>query len=396
MRILFIHEVNYRNKVIFEMHEFPELLALRGHEVSFFHYPESPDQRQISLRTTREVIPGRVHPDASITLITPPTLGGRSWERYFAPLGNLPSLRRELRSGRYDIVVLYSVPTTGWQATGIAKRAKIPLVFRALDVSHKIRRNVLSDLIRRAEGYVYREATLLSANNPALADYCVEESGRTGETVVNLAPVDLSHFTDSTETSTAVRAKLGFAESDRVIMYMGTFFDFSGLDTLLTGLVPEFAAHPELRLLLVGGGELDVRLRSMAIELGVEDRVVFTGVIPYAELPGYLQAADVAVNPFVPQLLTDVAFPHKVLQYMAAGVPAVSTSLRGLRGVLGEDAGVTWVPLPSDVARAATDLALDNPAVRVRKAKLQRDFVTRVFNKESATDSFENTLKALC
>ena len=33
MKILFIHEVNYRAKVVFEMHEFPELLSLAGHEV---------------------------------------------------------------------------------------------------------------------------------------------------------------------------------------------------------------------------------------------------------------------------------------------------------------------------------------------------------------------------
>ena len=62
MRILFIHEVNYRDKVIFEMHEFPELLSLRGHDVSFLHYPEGAGRQHSSLRTRREVISGRVHP----------------------------------------------------------------------------------------------------------------------------------------------------------------------------------------------------------------------------------------------------------------------------------------------------------------------------------------------
>ena len=106
MRILFIHEVNYANKVIFEMHEFPELLALRGHKISFFHFPEAPDHPKRSLRTRRDRIAGRVHLDAEIELITPPTLGGIAVERYIAPITVLPSLWWEIRHGAYDVIVL--------------------------------------------------------------------------------------------------------------------------------------------------------------------------------------------------------------------------------------------------------------------------------------------------
>lgn len=393
MRILFIHEVNYRNKVIFEMHEFPELLAMQGHDVTFFHYPEFPDEPKRVWRTQREQISGRVHPGASLTLLTPPTLGGRGAERYLAPLLNAPALRKEIRGGRYDVIFLYSVPTTGWQAVSFARRARVPVVFRALDVSHQIRKSPLSGLIRMAEKYIYRNAALISANNPALLDYCVELSGREGPGEVNLPPIDLSHFEKG--DGDGLRNELGIAPSDKVLLYMGSFFDFSGLDVVVKNLVSYFELHPSLHLVLVGGGALDASLRRLVMELDLSQRVTFTGVVPYSKLPDYLRIADVALNPFEPQLLTNVALPHKVLQYMAAGVPVVTTSLTGLRGVLGEDSGVTWVSETREIAGVATELAFQPSDQRARIARIQSDYVAATFSQAQSVASLEKTLASL-
>lgn len=390
MRLLFIHEVNYVSKVIYEMHEFPELLALRGHDVTFFHYPEGGGAR--SLRTTRREIRGRAYPEAKITLVTPPTFGGGRLERLAAPLLDLPSLRREIRHGGYDAIVLYAVPTTGWQTVAIARRAGVPVIFRALDVSHEIRKTAFTPLIKRAEETVYRDATLLSANNPALAEYCVQASGRVGPVSVDLPPVDLAHFERPVDD---IRSRYGLSPEHRVIAYMGSFFDFSGLDDVLLALRPAFDADPLLRLVLIGGGELEPRLRELRDQHGLSDRVVFTGVVPYAELPEHLGMADVAINPFRAQRVTDVAFPHKVLQYMAAGVPAVSTSLKGLRGVLGDDAGVRWADDAAGVATIAVELAETGRADRERIAKTQRAFVDETFSIERAAAGLERSIQSV-
>lgn len=391
VRVLFVHEVNYSNKVIFEMHEFPELLALRGHDVTFFHYPESPDEPRRTLRTVRDSIAGRAYPAARLDLVTPTTFGGGPLERYAAPLLSLPALRTEIRSGRYDLVVLYAVPTTGWQTVAIARRAGVPVVFRALDVSHKIRSSPLAPLIRLAEKYIYRNATLISANNPAMADYCVGLSGRETPAIVNLPPVDLSHF-EAVPTS-ELRTSLGLTPTDKVLLYMGSFFPFSGLETVIQNFANVMEAYPDLRLVLVGGGEQDAELRELTERLNLGGHVTFTGVVPYARLPEYLKIADVAINPFEPQLLTNVAFPHKVLQYMAAGVPTVSTSLTGLRGVLGEHSGVTWVPDSSEVVAAAIRLAYAEPEELAAVAAQQQAFIAATFSKEESVRSFEDTLE---
>lgn len=393
MRILFIHEVNYVEKVIFEMHEFPELLALRGHDVTFFHYPEGPTRLPRSLRSTETRMQGRVHPSAEIELVTPPTLGGGVLERYVAPLLNIPSLRSTIRRGHFDVIVLYAVPTTGWQAISIAKRFGVPVVFRALDVSHQIRTSVLSPVIKAAEKYIYRNASLLSGNTPAMVEYCVNLSQRSGPVAVNLPPVDLSHF--EKPVAADLRSDLGLVPDDRVVLYMGSFFAFSGLDLVVEAMAEDLKKSDNLKLVLVGGGEIDDHLRARVQELGVSGQVIFTGVVPYSRLPEYLKLATVAINPFRSELLTNVALPHKVLQYMASGVPAVSTSLRGLRGVLGDDSGVSWADSPEDVARVATDLATGDPGILTDLATRQKERVNERFSESDAVDAFEKTLESV-
>ncbi|MBC7430634.1 MAG: glycosyltransferase, partial [Rubritepida sp.] len=139
----------------------------------------------------------------------------------------------------------------------------------------------------------------------------------------------------------------------------------------------------------------DSTLRRLVTELGLADRVIFTGQIPYDDLPDYLKMGDVAINPFMPELLTHVALPHKVLQYMAAGVPVVSTSLDGLRGVLGDASGVTWVPGPHAVLKAATHLAYRDPAELAGISANQRSYVASKFSKEASVTSLESSLAAL-
>ena len=194
MKILFVHEVNYRSKVIFEMHEFPEMLALAGHDVHFLEFPEGTGIRSSALRTQRNSIPGRAYPKAIINLITPPNLGGGIIDRMLAPITVIPILRKLISNGGFDVIVLYAVPTSGWQTVKIARKAGVPVVFRALDVSHLIRKGLTSRLVKLAERYVYKRATIVSANNLVLGQYVADLGGRSDSPIINFPPLDLFFF----------------------------------------------------------------------------------------------------------------------------------------------------------------------------------------------------------
>ena len=116
MRVLFLHEVNYLTKPIFEMHEVPEELAALGHDVGFVHFPEVVKIRSQSEFKGVQEISGRTRVGEALTLFTPWTPGGGSFSRVVTAFLFPFQIRKILREFRPDIVVSYSVPTSGWQA----------------------------------------------------------------------------------------------------------------------------------------------------------------------------------------------------------------------------------------------------------------------------------------
>ena len=343
--------MNYLTKPIFEMHEFPEHLARLGHEVGFMQFPEGLSQSQIRQLGHRKRISGRVIKGAQLELFTPWTLNGNLVGRLFTALVSYWQFKKILREFQPDVVVSFSVPTSGWQALTASKRAKVPYVFRALDVSHKIRRGVFSQLVKMAERFIYQNADALSANNPAMLEYCQNLSGRKGFAEVHNPPLDLAIFSNGDRS--IGRSALGITSEESVILYMGSFFYFSGLPDAIRVLSE--SASP-VKLVLVGGGEQENELQELSRELGVVDQVIFTGMVPYSQLPDVLSAADVAINPMEMTLVSNSALPNKVLQYMACGVPVASTSLKGLVSTFGKDSGITWGSSPREVMKLAINL----------------------------------------
>lgn len=389
MRILFLHEVNYLEKPIFEMHDFPEHLAALGHEVGFVQFPEGLAEAAVRKLGWKVRIPGRVLPEQNLTLYTPQNASGSLFGRLKTALTFKRSFRRIVQDFEPDVVVSFSVPTSGWQALRLTKKLGIPFLYRALDVSHLIRKSVFSRLILMAEKFIYRHATVVSANNPAMAEYCRSMGSDAQRTFVDLPPIDLSHFAEGSSKREQVRSQLGLANDSKVILYMGSFFYFSGLPQL----IDEFATArgSDHLLVLVGGGEQDEELRRQVARLGLKDKVLFTGFIGFDELPGYLAAADVAVNPMQASLVSNAAFPNKVIQYLATGLAVATTRLKGLELTFGEVAGIRYSEKPETVMRDALDLASSKELEALGKAN--QALVAEKFSKVEAVKSFEKRLR---
>ena len=387
MRILFLHEVGYLEKPIFEMHEFPEHLAARGHEVAFADYPETPTHQAASRFGI--VVEGRVLSGASLRLYSQkavfPGIVGRLLAVFLFPF----FFHRVLSDFKPDIVVSFAVPTSGWQAAIICMVHRKPLLFRALDVSHRIRRSMFASLIKVAERLVYSSASWVSCNNPALLGYCRSLGAKEGKSSVDYPPLDLSHFAEGASKK-IIRSKLGIPNDSQVILYMGSFFYFSGLADVLQNLAL-MSERPVL--VLIGGGEQDAELRTMTEELFLEDCVKFTGFVEFEELPMYLSIADVAVNPMVPSMVSNKALPNKVLQYMASGLPVVTTKLDGLSSIFDDQVGVQSVAHSSEVLAAAVAM-LENPEIDML-GEANRFAVARKFDVNNAVRNFEQRLLTL-
>jgi glycosyltransferase involved in cell wall biosynthesis len=383
--------VNYLKKPIFEMHEFPEHLAALGHTVGFIQFPEGESRASLADTPFKQQIQGRVLATQRLTLYTPKTLNGGFIGRLLAVLTFKPIFKRIVRDFAPDVVVSFSVPTSGWQAVQVCKKLGVPLVFRALDVSHKIRKSALSPLIEMAEQYIYKNADWVSANNPAMLEYCLSMGAQKSKGSVELPPLDISHFRSTKEDTAKLQARLEIPSSTNVCLYMGSFFYFSGLPELITAFAKNRQEHEYL--ILVGGGEQAVELRKLTAQLEIDAWVRFAGFVSFEDLPRYLSLATVAVNPMHQSAVSNAAFPNKVIQYMAAKLPVVSTRLDGLVQTFGEDSSLVYVDSSEGVYHSAQKLYANPGLAKIGESNLKK--VNEKFSINNAVKAMELRLDQL-
>ena len=386
MRILFIHEVNYLKKPIFEMHEFPESLAERGHEIFFLHFPEGSSRAELSELLWSKEISGRTIGTVKLTLLTPQRVLPGLLGRLLVALRGHWIVRAAIRTAKPDLVVTLAVPTYGWQAARVTRRAGIPLVYRALDVSHLIRGGMFRTCVKMAEKIVAKRADFVSANSAAMGEYIEQLGHRQDGVEVHYPPINLEMFRAGNREIGRKRIRL--SESDRVILYMGSFFYFSGLPEVIREFA-RISPEPKTKLVLVGGGEFDSQLRYLVEQLNLREQVLFTGFVSFGVLPHYLAAADVLINPMKKSLVSDTALPNKIIQYLAASRPIVTTDLKGTHQTFGGYNGISWVMSPQQCISRALEVNPDKGEIDFRANQLQLDYT---FGRNSI-DRFERFLQ---
>ena len=388
MKILVLHEIDYLEKVIYEIHEFPELLAKAGHDVTFFHFQEGASRAKKNLFRKKEIV-GRVVAEAKLTLIGPHQFGVFWFDRLWATLSSWPALFGLFRENKFDVVLNYAVPTFGLQALIVSTIYKSPFIHRALDSSHEIRESIFRLPILWAEKLMYRFSPVLSANNAAMQRYCENLAGRKKPSVVNYPPLDIAHFSNRVPDPD-LRKRLGIAPTDPVITYMGSFFYFSGLPEVLKRFAQLVPRGSSTKILLIGGGEQEGELRKIVTDLGLSEQVIFTGFVSYDDLPEYLALSTVAINPLEISQVASIAFPNKVLQYLATGIPVVSTRLEGLFSAIDGIEGLAWAETPTRVLEIALDVAQAGGTEANKSESVKA--LAALFSPEAALFSMEQTL----
>jgi glycosyltransferase involved in cell wall biosynthesis len=137
------------------------------------------------------------------------------------------------------------------------------------------------------------------------------------------------------------------------VTYAGHLYPWKGVDVLVQAL----AELPHVEARIVGGqpGETDhVRLDALARDLGVHDRVTFTGWLPPASVVVELARAHALILPNTPTHTSErYTSPLKLFEYLAAGRPIVASDLAALREVLRRDDTALLVEPGSPASLAA-------------------------------------------
>lgn len=207
--------------------------------------------------------------------------------------------------------------------------------------------------------------------------------------------IDVKAFTPSKDLKIS-RKEIGLSEDDFVIVYSGRVNKDKGVSELIDAMLM-LRDKPNIKLMIIGstffGNAVneDDFVRSLKDRAkAIEERIVFTGFVPYSQMPNYLLLADIAALPS----MWDEPFGLTIIEAMAAGLPLITTRSGGIPEIC---EGIATIldrnNVVSHLATAITDL-YNNPEKRnkMSAAGFER---AKFFDKETFTKNFYTALEDL-
>lgn len=168
-----------------------------------------------------------------------------------------------------------------------------------------------------------------------------------------------------------LRVALGLGDAP-VVGYVGTLSQTThNVGLLLDAFARLVRRLPAARLLLVGDGEDRTALERRANALGLAERALFVGPVPYPQVPLYLAQATVTVDPVSDDPVAAGRSPLKIVESLASGVPVVTGRVGDRAELLGA-AGLLARPGSAEALAEALVETLDDPARRSRMAAAAR------------------------
>ncbi|MFH1382041.1 MAG: glycosyltransferase family 4 protein [Chloroflexota bacterium] len=398
MNILFVHEVDWMKKVVFEIHNLAETLSSLGHKVYAIDYENTWQRNGVfrlgSLRTKNFEV-SRAVPGASVSLRRPGFIKVPGLSRLSAGFTHYQEIQKTIREKQIDVIMLYSVPTNGLQTIFLAKKHHIPVIFRSIDILHRlVSYPALRLPTKLMERRVYASADEILAITPNHRHYVISMGAPEAKVKLLPLPIDTSLFHPSVDYND-VRKKWGLTGQDQVIVFIGTLFEFSGLDGFLRQFPRVLADVPKVKLLIVGDGPQRQKLESIITELDLANRVIMTGFQPYSTMPQYINLATVCINPFLNTNVTRDIFPGKIIQYIACGKATVATPLLGITALIPDNSsGIIYANRPEDMAREVINL-LKSTEYRQKIEQAGLDYVRQVHDQRKIARQLEAELMGL-
>jgi glycosyltransferase involved in cell wall biosynthesis len=177
---------------------------------------------------------------------------------------------------------------------------------------------------------VIRNSDTTVACSYQLADYAKQSGARDVHRIPN--GVEEYFFKDYRKEAVELRHKFGISDSDLLVCFVGNIEYWLGMGELIQGLyLFRKKAKKNIKFLLVGGklatnyiSEIEKQVKA----LNLEENVVQVGFVPHNEVPKYIAASDICVNPKNPKdPVSYYSSPVKVWEYLSQEKPVISTPI---------------------------------------------------------------------
>ncbi len=264
---------------------------------------------------------------------------------------------------RPQVVHAHSPALNGVAAYLACRRFRLPLVYEvrafwedaAVDQGTSRERGLRYRLTRALENYVFRRADRVTAICEGLKRDIESRGVCAAPVTVIPNAVEYERFSRELPRDGELAAGYGLT-SGATLGFIGSFYDYEGLDLLIEAMPRLLAANPRIRLLLVGGGMQDVALRDRARRLGLDREVIFAGRVPFDEVERYYSVIDVLVYPRKSLRLTELVTPLKPLEAMAQRKVFVASDVGGHRELVRD--GETGLLFRADDIASLVDAVL--------------------------------------
>lgn len=279
-----------------------------------------------------------------------------------------------------DLLHAHSPALNGLAAHRASQRLGVPLVYEirafwedaAVGNGNGTEGSARYRLTRALENHVVRHADHVAVICEGLRSDLISRGVSASKIVVSPNGVDLELFGSPPPADAALAAELGLTGKD-VIGYIGSFYDYEGLDDLIAAM-PQMKNHAHL--LLVGGGPMEQALRAQSEGSAVADRIHFVGRVPQEEVERYYSLVDILAYPRKRMRLTDLVTPLKPLEAMAQGRLVAASDVGGHKELIRDgDTGTLFAADDSTaIAKSLDELFTHRPGWDEMRARA-RHFV---------------------
>jgi glycogen(starch) synthase len=274
-----------------------------------------------------------------------------------------------------DLIHAHSPALCGQAAARVAKERGIPLVYEirafwedaAVGNGQSRAGSVKYQLTRALENNVIAAADAVVTICAGLRDDLIARGVAAERITISPNGVDLTLFGQPAPRDPALAAELGLGGDGSwgpVVGFIGSFYDYEGLDDLIAAMPALIARLPQAKLLLVGGGPCEEALKAQAQASPVAAAIRFVGRVPHTEVERYYALADVLAYPRKASRLSDLVTPLKPLEAMAQSKLVAASSVGGHRELITDGlTGTLFAPDdPQACAEALADLLANRSA----------------------------------
>ncbi|WP_371803611.1 glycosyltransferase [Candidatus Lokiarchaeum ossiferum] len=352
MRFLIIQETDWEERGPHQQHHLMERLASENHEIRVIDYEFLWYQKnKLNLYTKQKKIKSspKIINSSNIKIIRPASLNVPILSYLSIPFFHFPVLFKEIKNFKPDYIFGFGI-FTSFIGLILGKLFNIPFYYYIIDHLHTlVPLKIFQPLSKLFESINIKFCDKLFAINKGLVDYAEELGGDKKKCVIIPGGVDLEKYKINNLIREKMRKSLEIFPNEIVLMFMGWIYDFSGLKEITDYLVENQTKTENIRLLVVGEGDLFNYINSRRNELKNSNQIILTGKVPFHLIPEYLQAADFCILPAYKNEIMNNIVPIKLYEYIAAGNPVIATKLDGVFKEFGRNNGILYIDKPEEV-----------------------------------------------